>query len=55
MQTDDSLEDESRQHDACHNIPEKIPCPVCEGVGIITFEEDEWELKIVADEDAETG
>jgi hypothetical protein len=52
IQTEDSLEEEDdRQHDACRNIPEKVPCPVCEGVGTLAFDEDEWELRIVADEE----
>jgi hypothetical protein len=55
IQSEDTIEDEDgRQHDACRNIPERIACPVCEGIGTITFEEDEWELRIVADEENET-
>jgi RecJ-like exonuclease len=56
LPTEDQVdEDTDRQHDACRNIPEKITCPVCEGNGSITFDEDEWELRIVADEDEQSG
>jgi len=51
MENDSAGEDEERQHDACTGIPEKVDCPVCEGAGEIAFDEDDWELKIVADAD----
>ncbi|NTV00503.1 MAG: hypothetical protein HGA55_05200 [Methanoregulaceae archaeon] len=52
LRTDDAMdEDPEGQHDACQDIPEMVECPVCEGFGIITFDEDEWELRIVADEE----
>jgi hypothetical protein len=55
IQTENIIDDEDEtQHDACRNIPEKITCPACEGMGIITFDEEEWELRIVADEENET-
>jgi RecJ-like exonuclease len=55
IQTENVTENkDERQYDACRNVPEKIPCPVCDGVGIIAFDEDEWELRIVADEESET-
>jgi RecJ-like exonuclease len=44
-------EREPQQHDACNSVPEKVECPVCEGAGEIAFDEDDWELQIVADED----
>lgn len=44
-------EEEPRQHDACNSVPEKVQCPVCEGAGEIAFDEDEWEIRIIADED----
>jgi RecJ-like exonuclease len=56
IQTEDVLEEEDvRQHDACRNISEKIPCPNCDGVGIIAFDEDDWDLRIVADEEEALG
>lgn len=56
IQTEDSLEEaDATSHDACRSVPEKVQCPVCEGVGIIVFDEDEWELKIVADSDQPGG
>lgn len=48
---DQGGEDEDRQHDACRNVPEMVECPVCEGTGTIAFDEDDWEIRIVADED----
>jgi rubredoxin len=44
-------ERETQKQEACNSVPEKVECPVCEGVGEIMFDEDEWDLKIVADED----
>lgn len=38
-------------HDACNGVPEKVECPICEGAGEIEFDEEDWELKVVADED----
>lgn len=40
-----------QKHDACNSVPEKVDCPICEGIGEVAFEEDYWELRIVADED----
>ncbi len=48
-------EDEDRQQDACRNVPESIECPVCEGAGTIVFDEDDWELRIVGDDETENG
>jgi RecJ-like exonuclease len=46
IQTENIIDDDDEtQHDAC---------PACEGMGIITFDEEEWELRIVADEENET-
>lgn len=47
-------EDEERQHDACKNVPESVECPVCEGAGTIAFDDEDWEIRIVADEDTGT-
>ena len=44
-------EREPQKQEACNSVPETVECPVCEGVGEIMFDEDEWDLKIVADED----
>jgi len=44
-------ENEPQHHDACNSVPEKVECPVCEGAGEIAFDEDDWDLKIVADDD----
>lgn len=53
--TEDQVgEEEDRQHDACRNVPEQVECPVCEGTGTIVFDEDDWEIRIVADEDSGT-
>ncbi|HIH26647.1 MAG TPA: hypothetical protein HA256_01385 [Methanoregulaceae archaeon] len=53
MENGDPDDDAQRQHDACNSVPENVECPVCEGAGEIIFDEDDWELKIVADaEDA---
>jgi len=51
---DEVSSDQELPSDACNGVPERIPCPVCEGAGTIAFDEDEWELKVVDDED-ETG
>jgi hypothetical protein len=53
LPTEDQVgEDEDRQHDACRNVPEYIECPVCDGAGMIAFDDEDWEIRIVADEDA---
>jgi len=52
LRTDEAIdEDDQGRHDACHDIPELVECTVCDGFGTITFDEDEWELRIVADEE----
>jgi rubredoxin len=53
MENGDPDDEAQRQQDACNSVPENVECPVCEGAGEIIFDEDDWELKIVADaEDA---
>ncbi len=37
--------------DACNGVPETIPCPVCEGAGTIAFDEEEWDLQILDEEE----
>jgi len=49
---DDVSSDDAVTPDACNGIPEKVQCPVCEGAGTVEFDEDEWELRIVADEES---
>lgn len=44
-------ENEQQKHDACNGVPEKSGLPHLRGVGEVAFEEDDWELRIVADED----
>ncbi|MCQ8894121.1 MAG: hypothetical protein NQU46_05770 [Methanolinea sp.] len=52
MPTEDEVQtDTNVPQDACNGIPEKVECPVCEGAGTVEFDEDEWELQIVADEE----
>lgn len=54
--TEDEVDpDQDVPPDACHEVPETIPCPVCEGNGTIEFDEDEWDLRIVADEEDAGG
>jgi len=54
--TEDQVgDDEDLQHDACRNVAEYVECPVCDGAGTIAFDDEEWEIRIVADEDAGTG
>ena len=32
-----------------------VSCPQCDGEGILEFDEDEWKIKIVPDEDSDMG
>lgn|GEM_PF-844513 len=48
-------EDEGMQQDACRNVPETVECPVCEGAGMMVFDEDDWELQVIDEEDTGTG
>lgn len=50
METE-STDESDQQQDACNNVRETVECPVCEGAGEIAFDEDDWELRIVADAD----
>lgn len=52
--TEEEIASDDVPPDACNGAPETIPCPVCEGNGTIEFDEDEWDLQIIADEE-ETG
>lgn len=53
MPTEDEVSsNEDIPPDACNGIQEKIPCPVCEGAGTVEFDEEEWELQIVDDEES---
>ena len=45
---EDSAEVENEiEPDACNNVPETVPCPVCDGMGTIAFDDDDWDLQIV--------
>ncbi|MDH7510911.1 MAG: hypothetical protein QHH04_07710 [Methanolinea sp.] len=53
MPTEDEVpSDDAVPPDACNGIPERVQCPVCEGAGTIEFDEEEWELRIVANEES---
>ncbi len=41
--------------DAYDSIPERVQCPVCEGAGTVAFDEDEWELQVIDDEEDVEG
>ena len=49
MTGDSQGDDELMEQDACNNVPETVTCPVCEGAGTIAFDEEEWDLQIVAE------
>ena len=39
--------------DGCAVHEKTVPCPQCDGTGILEFDEDEWELSVLPDEDEE--
>jgi len=48
IRMEDSAEVENEiEPDACNNVPETVPCPVCDGMGTIAFDDDDWDLQIV--------
>lgn len=54
MQADDlQNSDDEIPPDACNGIPERIPCPACEGSGTLEFDEEEWDLQIVSGDEEE--
>jgi DnaJ-class molecular chaperone len=52
IKTEDTVEeDQLPESDGCKEVPEMVECPVCNGVGQIEFDEEEWQLRIISDED----
>ncbi len=52
MKTEDTVADEDiLESDGCNGVPETVECPVCDGAGQIEFDEDEWQLRIIADDE----
>jgi DnaJ-class molecular chaperone len=52
MKTEDTVsDDELPESDGCKEVPETVECPVCNGAGQIEFDEEEWQLRIIADEE----
>ena len=52
MKTEDiEPDDQLLESDGCKEVPEKVECPVCNGAGQIEFDEDEWQLRIIADDE----
>lgn len=41
---------EMMDQDACNNVPEMLPCPACDGVGTIAFDEEDWDLQVVTED-----
>ncbi len=33
------------------DMPKNVPCPVCEGSGKLEFDEEEWDLRVVDEEE----
>jgi DnaJ-class molecular chaperone len=40
------------KNDGCNGVPERIECPDCDGAGVLSFDEDEWDLQIIDEEGA---
>lgn len=47
MVSDDDLSDQN----GCNTVTETITCPVCDGEGSLAFDDDEWDIQIIADEE----
>ena len=48
---DEIVNHDSNEPNGCNKIPEKIPCPTCNGEGVLELDEEDWDIRIVADED----
>lgn len=49
--TEDKVKGGEEQQDGCSRISETIECPDCDGAGTLSFDEDEWELQIIDEEE----
>jgi RecJ-like exonuclease len=45
--------EENEKGDGCAVHEKTVPCPQCDGEGSLEFDEDEWELTVVPEEDEE--
>ena len=51
-QEHDSSEENDRSN-GCAVHEKTVPCPQCDGNGVLEFDEEEWELSVVPEEDEE--
>jgi hypothetical protein len=52
MSMGDTTGEGEDQQDGCNRVPERIECPDCDGAGVLSFDEDEWDLRIIDEEGA---
>ncbi len=53
MDQEHKPEETNEKGDACAVHEKTASCPQCDGEGSLTFDEDEWELSVVPEEDEE--
>ena len=52
MPTEDMVSDDDlAEQNGCNTVTETIACPVCDGAGSLAFDDDEWDIQIIADEE----
>jgi DnaJ-class molecular chaperone len=54
MPMDVTTRENEEPRNGCNGVPEYVECPDCDGAGVLSFDEDEWDLQII-DEEAATG
>jgi hypothetical protein len=53
MNQEHNPEEENEKGDGCAVHEKTVPCPQCDGEGSLEFDEEEWELAVVPEEDEE--
>ncbi len=52
MPTEDMVSDDDlTEQNGCNTVTETMTCPVCDGAGSLAFDDDEWDIQIIADEE----
>jgi len=54
-QEHDSSSDEGDRTNGCAVHEKTVTCPRCEGTGVLEFDDEDWELAVISDEDEEEG
>jgi RecJ-like exonuclease len=53
MDQEHGTPEEADRSDGCAVHEKTVPCPQCDGHGFLEFDEEEWELSVVPEEDEE--